>query len=352
MNRRSVLRSAAALLGLGTAGGAAATAARAGHNRYYQGPVSDHFDGLRFFNPEGSPPKGFKDLWRWRTGPAPTKWPESIPVTPARPATRVQDLTITMVGHATMLIQIQGKNILTDPVWSDRASPVSFAGPQRVTAPGIAFENLPPIDLVLLSHSHYDHMDLTTLKRLKAVHNPLVLTPLGNDAIIAGTGLRTEVLDWGQSTAFSKMWVHCEPCHHWGARGIADRSMSLWGSFVLTTGVGTVLFIGDTGFDQGRPYRDLAQRFGPIRAAILPIGAYDPRWFMADQHQNPDEAVTGFQMSGAAYGVGHHWGTIQLTNEGRDDPRTALHAALDQRGIDRQVFRALEAGDVWDIPKL
>lgn len=352
MNRRTLLQSAAALLGVSAVGCTTTAAVRSGKNRYYEGPITDHFDGVRFFNPDGSPPKGFRDLLRWRMGESPAEWPDQVPIVPAKPATRVDDLTITMVGHATMLIQTQGLNILTDPVWSDRASPVSFAGPKRVTAPGIAFEDLPPIDLILLSHCHYDHMDIATLTRLKAVHDPLVITPLGNDTIIESTGLKTETLDWGQSTTFGPFAVHCTPCHHWGARGVGDRSMALWGTFVLTGPGGAVVFIGDTGFDKGRPYRDLHDQFGPIRVELLPIGAYDPRWFMADQHQNPEEAVQGFLLSKAAYAVGHHWGTIQLTNEGRNDPKFALEAALTQNGIATERFRALEAGDVWAIPPL
>lgn len=352
MNRRTLLQSVAAVFGVSVVGGTTAAAVRMGKNRYYEGPVSGHFDGVRFFNPDGSPPKGFRDLLKWRMGDAPAEWPSEVPVVTVRPARRVEDLTITMVGHATMLIQMQGLNILTDPVWSDRASPVSFAGPKRVTVPGISFEDLPPIDLVLLSHCHYDHMDLATLTRLKAEHDPLVITPLGNDTIIADTGLRTEVLDWGQSTTFGQLGVHCIPCHHWGARGMGDRSMALWGTFVLTGGGGSVVFIGDTGFDKGRPYSDLHRQFGPIRVALLPIGAYDPRWFMADQHQNPEEAVEGFLLSNATYAIGHHWGTIQLTNEGRDDPKFALKEALAKHNIAPSRFRALEAGEFWEVPPL
>lgn len=352
MNRRTLLRSAMAATGLIAAGGATATAVRSSHNRYYQGPVSDHFDGIRFFNPGGSAPNGFTDILRWRMGEAPAEWPDNIPVEPVRPERRVSDLTVTMVGHATLLIQTQGMNILTDPFWSDRASPLSFAGPKRVTAPGIVFEDLPPIDLVILTHSHYDHMDMATLTRLRAVHDPLVITPLGNDTIIAGSGVRIEVLDWGQSTQVGPIGVHCLPCHHWGARGVSDRSMALWAAFVLTGRNGAVHFIGDTGFDQGKPYQNLADQFGPIRATLLPIGAYAPRWFMADQHQDPSEAVQGFLLSGAAYGVGHHWGTIQLTNEGREEPRTRLRMALELHGIAPTRFRALEAGEVWAIPKM
>lgn len=324
---------------------------RSSQNRYYQGPVSDHFDGVRFFNPGGAEPKGLADLWKWRTGEKPTPWPESIPLAQVvKPAARVADLKVTMVGHATMLVQTRGMNILTDPFWSDRASPVQFGGPKRVIEPGIAFQNLPPIDLILLSHCHYDHMDIDTLSRLKATHDPLVITPLGNDTIIAKTGLRCSVLDWGQSVRFGDVEIHCTPCHHWGARGVSDRSMALWAGFMMETPQDRLLFIGDTGFDQGRPYHHLAKNFGKIRLAMLPIGAYDPRWFMADQHQNPAEAVTGFQILDAQYAIGHHWGTIQLTNEGRNDPKLDLAAALAAAQIDPTRFCAMEPADTWSIP--
>ncbi len=353
MNRRAFFRSAAALVGVSTVAGGTTYTVRNNSNRYYTGPVSDHFDGVRFFNPEGAAPRGMADLWKWRSGPKPQEWPASIPLKEtAKPVSKVTDLTITMVGHATMLIQSQGMNILTDPFWSDRASPVSFAGPKRVIKPGIAFEDLPHIDVILLSHNHYDHMDIATLKRLKAVHNPLVITPLGNDTIIQSTGLKTEVLDWGHSTSIGAFDVHCVPCHHWGARGITDRSMALWAAFVLTGPDGAILFIGDTGFDKGRPYQTLASDFGRFRVALLPIGAYDPEWFMADQHQNPEEAVRGFKLMGAEYAVGHHWGTIQLTNEGRNDPKLDLQIALDAHKIEHHRFRALEAAEVWHIPRL
>lgn len=351
MNRRNLLRSAGALVGI-TAVGGAGYAVHEGGNRYYSGPVSDHFDGVRFFNPDGAAPKGFGDFWKWRREGERQAWPENISLAAtAKPAARVDDLTITMVGHATMLIQMDGLNILTDPVWSERASPVSFVGPKRVIAPGIAFEDLPPIDLVLLSHCHYDHMDLQTLTRLQQTHDPLVITPLGNDTIIKGTGLKTQVMDWGQSASFKHTSVHCLPCHHWGARGMKDRSMALWASFVLTSPKGAVMFIGDTGFDKGRPYQGLAS-LGPIRMALLPIGAYAPEWFMADQHQNPAQAVEGFRILGARYAVGHHWGTIQLTDEGRDDPAIALHQALGQHGIELTRFRPLQASDVWEVPSI
>ncbi|WP_323022734.1 MBL fold metallo-hydrolase [Pararhodobacter sp.] len=318
---------------------------------YYRGPVSDHFDGTRFFNPGGEAPRGLRDVWRWQREGQRMRWPAKVAITPVVPPPTVADLSVTMVGHATMLIQTAGLNLLTDPVWSERASPSRLAGPRRVAEPGIRFEDLPKIDAVLLSHNHYDHLDLATLKRLKA-HDPLIITPLGNDALLKGTGLRVETADWGESRQVGPLTLHLEPCHHWSARGIRDRSMALWAAFVIEGPAGKILHIGDTGFDQGRPYRDLPARHGALRLAILPIGAYEPRWFMSPQHQDPDEALQGFRLSGAAYGIGHHWGTFQLTDEGREAPPEALARALHTHAIPAERFRALAPADSWAIPPL
>ena len=231
-----------------------------------------------------------------------------------------------------------------------RDQPLSFAGPRRATQPGIAFADLPRIDAVLLSHAHYDHLDLPTLRRLKAAHDPLVITPLGNDTILRGTGLRCAVLDWGQSAEVGPLTTHAVPCHHWSARGLGDRSHALWAGFVVTGPAGALLHIGDTGFDGGRPYAELPARFGPLRAAILPVGAYAPRWFMAAQHQNPEEAVQGFRLSGARWAVGHHWGTFQLTDEAREAPPTDLAQALAAHAIAPERFRALAPGEAWAVP--
>lgn len=322
-------------------------------NRYYAGPVSDHFDGTRFFNPGGQPPRGGLDLLKWKLNGQKQVWPDAVPLpAKARPATAHDDLRITMVGHATMLIQTAGLNILTDPVWSDRASPLAFAGPKRVTEPGIAFADLPKIDLILLSHNHYDHLDLVTLKSLNQGHAPQIITPLGNDAILRPDlpEARIETRDWDEAAPFGPLTVHVEPCHHWSARGVADRSMALWAAFVIEGSAGKILHIGDTGFDEGRPYRRVRDKHGPMDLAILPIGAYEPRWFMRAQHQNPEEAVKGMQICGARHAVGHHWGTFQLTDEARDDPPKALTAALMAQDLRAERFQPLAPAQVWTRP--
>ena len=327
-------------------------------NRYYTGPVSDHFDGTVFFNPDGIEPKPFMDLLRWQFGETRAVWPERFesPYPQAVPSPRVEGtgLRVTMVGHATLLIQAGGLNMLTDPVWSQRVSPYSFVGPKRVTPPGIAFENLPKIDVVLLTHNHYDHLDTATLARLKAAHDPQLITPLGNDRIVldAVPGMRVSVGDWGDRIEIPGGVVHVEPTHHWSARGTRDRRMALWASFAIETAAGKIYHIGDTGFHRGINYRAAAERHGGFRLAILPIGAYEPRWFMEGQHQNPDEAVQGMKLANAAFAAGHHWSTFQLTNEPMDEPGRKLAEAVATHGVEAQRFRPMLPGEVWDVPEI
>ncbi len=321
-------------------------------NRYYQGPASDHFDGTRFFNP-GQPPtdRSLADLLRWQWGGTRSAWDRPASGTPTvRPATRVDGVAITMVGHASLLIQAVGHNILVDPVWSERASPLRFAGPRRVDPPGIAFADLPPVDTVLLTHNHYDHCDLATLARLAAAHRPRVITPLGNDALIAAACAGVETGDWGDRFVLAeRLAVTLHPAHHWSARRIGDRRMALWCGFVLETPAGAVYLVGDTGYGDGDIFRRVRERFGPPRVAVIPIGAYEPRWFMRGQHVNPDEAVRIMLDCGATQALGVHWGTFQLTDEARLAPLAALDAALAQGGIDPDRFRALRPGDVWQF---
>ena len=320
-------------------------------NRYYSGPIGDHFDGLRFFNP-GQPPtdRSRRDLWRWKRERAATPWPRTVSVSPAIPDRRVEGFRITMVGHATLLIQVSGLNVLTDPIWSERASPFAFAGPKRVTAPGIAFESLPPIDLVLLSHNHYDHLDIATLRRLKVEHAPLMVMPLGNDAILraAVPDARIAAMDWHDGLPLAgSATVTLTPANHWSARGLGDRRMALWAGFWLQTPVAGLWFAGDTGYGDGAIFRDIRARHGSPDVALIPIGAYEPRWFMAPQHVNPEEAVRILEDVGGRGALGIHWGTFQLTDEGFETPREELSAALAAAGIGSDRFIAATPGEVF-----
>jgi L-ascorbate metabolism protein UlaG (beta-lactamase superfamily) len=324
----------------------------------YSGPVSDHFDGKRFFLPGKPDPKTFGDFLRWQSTRDKGDWPGWIENTATDvPPKRVEGdaLRVSFVGHATILLQTQGLNILTDPVWSKRASPVQWAGPARVNAPGIAFDKLPPIDIVLVSHSHYDHMDAGTIRQLVDAHNPRFITPLGNDALIRGFAAkaRVEAYDWSDSIALKPgVALHLEPMHHWTARGLLDRNTTLWATFVLTAPGGPTAFVGDSGYGDGDYFRAYASKFGPFRFAILPIGAYEPRWFMAYSHMNPAEAVAAKLDMQAQSTLAHHWGTFQLTDETHQAPMTALAAALNARGLTPDDFRALTPGQVWDVPAL
>ncbi len=322
-------------------------------NRYYQGPPSDHFDGVRFFNPgQPSTDRGLTDLLRWKLAGGAAGWPKSVAVAAARPQARVAGLRVTMVGHATLLIQAAGVNLLTDPVWSERASPFASVGPRRVTAPGIAFEDLPPIDVVLLSHCHYDHLDVATLRRLQANHAPLMTMPLGNDAIVraAVPDARCVVGDWWDRLALGDgLSTTLTPAYHWANRWPTDVRMALWSGHFLDTPAGTIWFVGDTGYGDGVIFRQVRDRLGAPGVALIPIGAYEPRWFMSAQHVNPAEAVRVLRDVEARHALGIHWGTFQLTDEARDAPRLALASALSAASIPPHRFIAATAGGVHDF---
>lgn len=311
-------------------------------------PVSDHFDGARFSLPDGRQigEKDLSDLLRWQTTREPAPWPEAVAVTPAVPAARVEGEAIvaTMVGHASVLLQTRGLNILTDPVWSERVSPVDFTGPKRVTAPGVRFEDLPKIDLVLVSHGHWDHLDVPTLKRLWDRDRPLILVPLGHRAMLASAGIEARELDWDERVSMGPLTAVAEPVYHWTSRWFVDRNRALWAAWTLILPGGNIYFAGDTGYGDGAFFRAV-RRHGPVRLALLPVGAYEPRWFMAEQHMNPAEAVQAKADVGAAQSLGLHWGTFQLTDEGWDAPRTALAAALTEAGVEQARFPALLAGE-------
>ena len=250
--------------------------------------MSDHFDGIRFFDPHGSPPKNLATLMRWYMGREKAEWPTWVPSPYSdRPPARVAgpEWRLSYVGHASWLLQTAGLNILIDPVWARRVSPVSFLGPMRVNDPGIAFDALPPIDVVLVSHCHYDHLDVETLARLAAKFNARVITPLGNDTIMRNhdPAIRAEAFDWHDRIALGpQSAVTLVPTHHWSARGLTDRNKALWASFVIETPAGRIYHVADSGYGDGQHFRAARDRYGPFRLAILPIGAYEPRWFMGD----------------------------------------------------------------------
>lgn len=325
-------------------------------NRYYSGPVTDHFDGTLFYGPGTRVDRSLADLWRLYRTPF-ADWPARVPLPlRAAPLLRVDGaaLRVTAIGHASHLIQTRGLNLLVDPVWSDRASPFSFIGPKRVRDPGLALDSLPTIDAILVTHNHYDHLDLPTLSRLDARGKSRIIVPLGNDTIIRrhDDKLHPEAFDWGDRVPLSDdVAVTLVPSYHWSARWHDDRRMALWAAFVIETPDGAIYHIGDTGYQTGAIFREIPRRFGPPRLAILPIGAYEPRWFMAPQHVAPEESVAIFKDCGAHYALAHHWGTFRLTAEPIDEPPRRLAAALAANAIGADRFRALEPGEYFDVPR-
>lgn len=327
-------------------------------NPYYQGPVSDHFDGSRFFLPQSSGskdgskdgPKGLGSILKWQFSGKKQKWPKRIENRHhPKPGERhnAGDFSVTFIGHATVLIQICGLNIITDPLFSLRTSPVKLAGPKRSRPPGIALKDLPPIDFVLLSHNHYDHLDLFALSQLHVLHEPVIITPLGNGAIVAKTKRNHQIVeaDWGDTIPLNeKIKVSICPARHWSKRTLKDRNMALWAAFLLQTPFGPIYFAGDTGYGDGEHFRAIKEQFGPPQLSFLPIGAYEPRWFMKAQHMNPNDAVKAHLDLATHQSIAIHHGTIQLTDEAIDQPAQDLALALDHNGVDPARFDVLECG--------
>lgn len=359
---------------------------------YYRGPASDHFDGARFFNPDGedtqAPPAGRSrsSFLMRQIGPDPERphWPERVAVQPSRPPARVpgEAMRVTWVGHATVLIQTSGLNILTDPIWSDTAGPFGL-GPRRVTVPGVAFADLPPIDLVVVSHNHYDHMDLTTLKRLWDRDRPVFVTSLGNDALLRGAGIPArnattdcgrcpgvQALDWGGDTLvegnamadWSQKPEGGAPMarvivvrnHHWDSRWFTDRNRALWSAFVIqTVSGGNIFFAGDTGLGDGK-WPAEAAALGPIRFAALPIGAFRfaPGQMASGAHIGPRDAIRVWSGLGRPATLPIHWGTFHLSWEGYATPPRMLREMLRCAGSDARRFAPVMPGTSFEIPPL
>jgi L-ascorbate metabolism protein UlaG (beta-lactamase superfamily) len=325
--------------------------------RTYSGPLSDHFDGRQFFDPDGTPPKSLREVLRWQFDGRRTRsvWPAWVPSPHADyppPQVNGGQVRLSFVGHASWLIQTGGLNILVDPVWSMRVSPVGWAGPKRHNDPGIAFDKLPKIDVVLVSHGHYDHLDIATLSRLAKNFAPRVITPLGNDLTMRERdgAIRAEAFDWHDRIELGGgIAVHLVPTRHWTARGLFDRNRALWASFVLETPAGKIYVVCDSGYGEGKHFRRVGEAHGPLRLAILPIGAYEPRWFMREQHMNPEEAVKALLDCGAEAALGHHHGTFQLTDEAIDAPAKALVEALNAANIPQERFVPMKPGQVVEL---
>lgn len=319
----------------------------------YRGPRTDHFDGKKFFNPGFPIGRGFRGYIRWQIESKPGSWRRyaDLPCGPPPPRSVESDnLRVTFINHSTTLIQMAGLNILTDPIWSKRAGPVAGFGPARHRNPGLRIEDLPPIDLVLLTHNHYDHFDLATLRALRRLHAPRLVAPLGVRALIESRKLGHAIeLDWWDTAELNTATrVTCVPAQHFSMRGLRDHNNTLWCGYVLEGPAGRIYFAGDTGY--GPHFDDIARKFAPVRLALIPIGAYRPRWFMSLAHVSPVESVRIARQMIAATSVAIHFGTFALADDGEFDPVSDLRRALEEAPAPAPRFWVLGFGEGRDVP--
>lgn len=321
----------------------------------YQGPKSDHFNGKKFFNPNQVEAKGFAAVFKWYRQRDQGEWKELTEVSQGPPPPDRIDQSkarITLVNHSTVLVQLYGLNIITDPIWSQRTSPFEWAGPKRMRPPGIKFEDLPPIDLVIISHNHYDHLDLPTMKKIYQRFKPTVYVPLGVGKFLNNKGIdQTVEMDWWDEKDLSdQVKLLSVPAQHFSGRGTLDRDATLWSGYVIKTPKGNVFFAGDTGY--GSFFKDIGQRCDPIKISLIPIGAYQPRWFMSPIHVSPQEAVQIHQDVQSEVSFAIHYGTFPLADDGMLDPVIDLARARNEKDIDEHDFQVLKEGFgqevLWD----
>ncbi|HEY2897225.1 MAG TPA: MBL fold metallo-hydrolase [Gemmatimonadaceae bacterium] len=297
---------------------------------YYRGPRTDHFDGKHFFNEEPFEEQQPSELARWQLNRHRGKWPDSAAIAGPAPPARVGGgvLRVTMVNHATVLLQMDSLNILTDPVWSAKVGLEGQFGVRRHRPPGIPFDSLPHIDIVLISHDHYDHMDLPSLRRLQERYHPHIITGLGNPGYLATQGIQgAEQLDWWQSASLARgVRLTAVPARHWSGRTLSDRYERLWEGFVIEGARDTVYFAGDTGW--GRMYRELHARWSRFTLALLPVAPFRPRWYMARKHLSPDDAVRAAIETRSAMVIPIHWGTFELGDDGESEAVDTLRAVV------------------------
>lgn len=328
---------------------------------YYAGPKSSHYDGQNFFNPDGDDgaiaPRTNRAtlIWHMLTGDGQPKWPDHIAVSPTKPLARVDGarLVATWVGHATVLVQTEGLNILTDPNWSATTGPFGI-GPRRVAEPGVRFEDLPHIDVVVVSHNHYDHLDVPTLQKLQARDHPHIFVGLGNDNLLARDGVTAHALDWGQVVMLKPgVDVISSRNHHWGGRWGYDAKRALWTAYVIKTPHGNIFFAGDTGAGDLK-WPTEARSYGPIRLALIPIGAFRfaPGQMANGSHIGPVDAVRVLEALGAQQGIAIHWGTWRLSSEAYDTPPRLLAEVMKCHRLDPARFSAVGIGTPNEIAPL
>jgi L-ascorbate metabolism protein UlaG (beta-lactamase superfamily) len=309
--------------------------------------------GLRFKNVLAHPEHSFLDILRWQFTRKAPKWPKWLEnnFRPELPGfLKAEEAAVTFVNHATCLIQTHTMNILTDPVWSHRVSPVSFIGPARVRPPGLTLEALPKINLILISHNHYDHLDIQTLKKLDKKDNPVIIVPLANKKMLEKKGFKKVYeLDWWESIEIpGQPKITLVPAQHFSGRTLRDRNTTLWGGYIIEANHMKILFAGDTGYSPH--FKEIFAKFGAMDVALLPIGAYKPRDLMKPFHMDPCEAVLAHIDLQAKQSIAIHFGTFQLSDEGIEEPVLALNEALTHKGITLRTFRALQEGETLLYP--
>lgn len=314
-----------------------------------------HFNGKTFAPPGHARPRGWSEVLRWKLSAQPRPWPRTVelPASPVQAEPKHGEIVATWIGHSTFLLRTPTLNFLTDPVFSRRAGPLGWFGPRRVHPPGIALDRLPRIDVVLLSHDHYDHWDAPSLRVLARKHNPLFVAPLRHADLLRQAGAQRHVeLDWWQTHAIGPTSITLTPAQHWSNRLGRPRNHRLWGGYFVTVAATAVphgakertfWFAGDSGY-HGPMFDAIRARCGRPELALLPIGAYEPRWFMAPVHMNPAEAVAVHRQMEPRLSLAMHWGTFRLTDEGREDPLRELEQARRDQGVASEAFRALEPG--------
>jgi len=310
--------------------------------------LSDHFDGERFHNidPEAKD-RPLSDVWTWYRARRPTQWPRRVVdvVGPLPDTPRPEVMAVTFIGHSAFLIRWGGLTLLTDPVFAERAGPWGLLGPRRVRPAAYPLAQLPRVDLVLQSHNHYDHLDLGAHGALARRDAPRVITPVGNMGYLPRpVRPRTTELDWWEATDLGNgRRVTVVPAQHFSARTPWDRNRALWGGFVLETPHGVLYFAGDSGY--GAHFAEIGRRFPRIDVALIPIGAYEPRWFMRPVHMDPEEAWQAHRDLGARRSVAMHFGTFQLTDEAIEEPAALLTTARERAGASPDAFVVPRVGE-------
>ena len=315
----------------------------------YRGPLSDHFDGRRFINPQNVKAKGGLDVVKWMMNRNRGPWKEDLAENYGRhPLAHFKDgIRITFVNHATFLVQVDGLNILTDPVWSSRVSPFRWIGPKRMRLPGIRFEDLPRIHTVILTHNHYDHLDLQTMRLVFGAHHPTIIAPLGLKAFLQQHYIPGVLeTDWWDELALNNgVSIQAVPAQHFSGRGFLDRDATLWNGYVLKTSTGNIYFAGDTGYNKVT-FKEIRSRCGAIKVSMLPIGAYKPAWFMAPIHTSPEESIMIHRDVGSQTSIAMHFGTFPLADDGYDEPVNDLKIAMEKFQMTDDEFLVMKEGEV------